>query len=134
MSFRDARAVEFEQQLKRVFDRIDSVLEARYGRLYSLHPARPERGSTGNPEMDGLFNIGAAFSPGFASLHGPGYLVEVRMATLDHVPPDVQEQMEREVADMLRRWLPEAFPGRELRVDRDGHSFKIYGDLSLGVL
>lgn len=132
MSFRDARVQEFEQGLKRVFDRIDHELEARYGHQYSLHPARPPSGSTGNPQMDGLFNIGAAFTAGFGSEFGPGYVVDVRMTTLDHIPADVQEAMEREVVDLLRQWLPEEFPGRELRVERDGHGFKIVGDLKIG--
>lgn len=134
MSFRDARVTAFEARLKTVFDRIDADLEARYGNRYPLHPARPAEGRTGNPEMDGLFNVGAAFSAGYGSQHGPGYVVNVRMVTLREVPPEVQEQMEREVAEHLRRLLPEAFPGRILHVDRDGHVFKIHGDLSLGEL
>jgi hypothetical protein len=32
---------------------------------------------------------------------------------------------------MLRAGLPEAFPGRELSVERDGPVFKIFGDLSI---
>jgi hypothetical protein len=28
--------------------------------------------------------------------------------------------------------LPEAFPGQELKVEKDGSIYKIYGDLSLG--
>lgn len=134
MSFRDARALAFEAGLKRVFDRIDEALEARHGARYSLHPARPAHGTTGNPQMDGLFNVGAAFSAGFGSVHGPGYIVDVRMSTLQHIPPEVQEKMEEEVVEMLRAWLPEEFPGRTLHVDRDGHTFKIHGDLSLGAL
>lgn len=134
MSFRGARALAFEEGLKRVFDRIDHELEARHGKRYSLHPSRPAHGETGNPQMDGLFNVGAAFSAGFGSAHGPGYVVDVRMVTLQHVPPAVQEQMEQEVVEMLRTWLPEEFPGRVLHVDRDGHLFKIHGDLSLGAL
>ena len=132
MSFRDSRTTAFEAGLKRVFDRIDDELESRYGDRYPLHPARPAGGQTGNPEMDGLFNIGAAFSAGYGSEYGPGYLVNVRMVTLRAVPPKVQEQMEEEVAAQLRRLLPEIFPGRTLHVDRDGHVFKIHGDLSLG--
>ncbi|HMP76177.1 MAG TPA: hypothetical protein PKE12_07775 [Kiritimatiellia bacterium] len=132
MSFRDPRTRAFEAGLKRVFDRIDHELEIRHGDRYRLHPSRPATGETGNPEMDGLFNVGAAFSAGFGSAHGPGYLVNVRMVTLQSVPPDVQEAMEDEVVALLRQWLPDEFPGRTLYVDRDGHVFKIHGDLSLG--
>ena len=53
------------------------------------------------------------------------------MVTLARVPADVQEQMENEVAVMLRERLPSIFPGRDLRVERDGHVFKITGDLSV---
>ena len=37
-------------------------------------------------------------------------------------------------AERLREDLPKAFPGTELRVDRDGGKYKIHGDLSLGKL
>ncbi len=134
MSFRDARARAFEAGLKRVFDRIDHELEARHGGRYRLHPSRPAHGETGNPQMDGLFNVGAAFSAGFGSEHGPGYVVDVRMITLESISPQVQEELEQEAVAMLREWLPEEFPGRTLHVDRDGHVFKIHGDLSLGSL
>ena len=36
-------------------DRIDDLLEERYGHRYSLHPARPKRHVTANREDDGLF-------------------------------------------------------------------------------
>ena len=53
---------EWERKLKRVFDDIDDYLEEKYGHLYTLHPARAERGETSNKEQDGLFNVGATFS------------------------------------------------------------------------
>lgn len=118
--------------MREVFARIDEDLEAKYGNRYPLHPSRPTSGSTASREQDGLFDIGAAFTPGFGSRHGRGYIVEVRMATLADVPPEVVEQIEREVVERLRAELPDAFPGRELRVERDGHRYKIVGDLSLG--
>lgn len=132
MSYRDPRVQAFETGLKRVFDRIDRELESRHGQRFILHPARPSDGMTGNPQMDGLFNIGAAFSAGYGSTHGPGYIVDVRMVTVEHVPPAVQEEWEAEVVELLRRWLPAEFPGRSLHIDRDGHVFKIHGDLHLG--
>ncbi len=118
--------------LKAVFDRIDAHLEQRYGQRYPLHPARPTHGATANREHDGLFDIGAAFSVGLGSAHGRGYVVEVRLATLANVPAAVRHQIEREVADWLREELPAAFPGRRLRVERDGPVYKIVGDLGLG--
>jgi hypothetical protein len=125
-------AVRFEKQLKRVFDRIDDHLEDRYGARYPLHPARARRGRTSNREDDGLFNVGAAFTAGFGSELGPGYVVEVRLATLADVPETVRKRIEKEVVVCLRKELPRAFPKRELKVKRDGPVYKIYGDLSLG--
>jgi len=128
---RHPKVIAWEENLKRVFDQIDHALEDKYGQQYQLHPSRPVRGATSNPEADGLFNVGASFTPGYGSASGRGYVVEVLMITLEFVPPEVQEQMENEVADMLRQSLPQYFPGRDLSVDRDGHVFKITGDLSV---
>lgn len=122
----------FERRIKEVFDRIDNELEEAYGTRFALHPARPAHRETGNPELDGLFNVGAAFSAGFGSQHGSGYVVEIRMATLDHVPPMIRKEIEQTVIGRLRDLLRGAFPGRHLAVKRDGLVFKITGDLSLG--
>ena len=123
--------MEWEDRLKSVFDQIDIELEERYGGRYPLHPARARRGTTANHESDGLFNIGAAFTPGFGSEHGKGYVVSVRMVTLASVPEDVRETIREAVADRLEVLLPEAFPERDLRVERDGEVYKIVGDLSV---
>ncbi|MDD2235958.1 MAG: hypothetical protein PHP44_12500 [Kiritimatiellae bacterium] len=130
MSFQSSRLQEWEKRLKRVFDEIDDVLEKQYGGDYPLHPSRAERGATSNREHDGLFNIGAAFSAGYGSEHGSGYVVEVGMSTLVGVEESVREQLEEEVIKLLREKLPDAFPGRELQVLRDGSVYKIVGDLS----
>ncbi|MBM4149270.1 MAG: hypothetical protein FJ224_09520 [Lentisphaerae bacterium] len=126
-------AVAWEKRLKKVFDEIDHEIEGRYTG-YSLHPSRARSGSTSNREHDGLFGVGAAFSAGFGSRHGRGYVVEVRFATPDAVPSDVRREIEDFVAGRLREKLPVAFPGRKLSVDRDGASYKIHGDLSLGTV
>ncbi len=122
---------EFERTLKRLFDRIDDELEDRWGSRYRLHPARPARGSAANKEHDGLFNVGASFSAGFGSDYGKGYVVEVRMVTLQSVPDDVEEEIESYVAQRIEQLVPEFFRARELRVVRENHAFKIVGDLSL---
>jgi hypothetical protein len=127
-------AVQFERKLKKVFDRIDDHLEEQYGDRYPLHPARAKRNATANKEDDGLFDVGAAFSAGFGSEYGRGYVVEVRMVTLADVPEDVRDKLEKEVVVCLRKELPKAFPKRELKVKRDGPVYKIYGDLSLGLV
>ena len=125
------RRAEWERRLGEVFARIDEDLEKAYGDRFDLHPARPPHGTTANRAHDGLFNIGAAFSAGYGSRHGRGYIVEVRMVTLDRVPDTVRGEIEEEVARRLAQELPRAFPGRRLQVERDGGVYKIFGDLSL---
>jgi len=123
--------MKWEETLKSVFDAIDAELEAGYGNDYPLHPSRPKRGVTANPEDDGLFNVGAAFSAGFGSKYGPGYVVEIRLATLNHVPEDVQAEIKEKVFQGLEKRLPQAFPGKELHVSEENGIIRIYGDLSL---
>jgi hypothetical protein len=96
-----------------------------------LHPSRPKHGTTSNPEADGLFNIGAAFSAGFGSKHGPGYVVEIRIATLQKVPQKICAEIKEKVFQGLEKRLPEAFPGKELHVSEENGIIRIYGDLSL---
>ncbi|MCX7933755.1 MAG: hypothetical protein N3A66_00675 [Planctomycetota bacterium] len=129
---RHPRALEWEAKLKAIFDRIDAELEERYGRLYPLHPARAARGETADPEADGLFDVGAAFSAGFGSQFGAGYVIQIRLATLEEVPEHVRESIRQEVKQMLEAALPEVFPGRKLQVVAEGEIFKIVGDLGLG--
>ncbi|MBU0677450.1 MAG: hypothetical protein KJ626_04970 [Verrucomicrobia bacterium] len=129
---RHPKVLAWEKDLKEVFDEIDDYIEDRYGATYPLRPLRPPRGTTSSKSHDGLFNVGAAFSAGYGSEKGRGYVVEVRFATLRHVPVDVREQVEEEVAVKLRELLPVKFPGQTMHVDRDGQVYKIWGDLSLG--
>jgi glycine/D-amino acid oxidase-like deaminating enzyme len=131
MSARHPVVLRWEEDLKKAFDEIDHALEARYGDQYPLRPSRPAQGTTANPEDDGLFNVGASFTPGYGSKLGRGYVINVHMSTWARVPADRQELIEEEVAALLRERLPALFPGRDLRVDRDGHVFKITGDLSI---
>jgi hypothetical protein len=122
---------EFDTKLKKIFDMIDDFLENNYGSRYSLHPNRQVRGVTANKASDGLFNVGASFSAGYGSVYGRGYVVDVDLATLEHVPEQVQRDIENEVADLLRGILAEYFPNQDIKVSRDGIVLKIYGDLVL---
>lgn len=122
----------WEKQLKQMMDEIDDYLEKKYGKMYPLHPARKKRGETSNKEHDGLFNIGSAFSPGFGSDKGKGYVVDIDMITLSHVPYDIVRKIESDVIKLIRKKLPEYFPDRDLKVEKDGNLIKIFGDLSLG--
>jgi hypothetical protein len=124
--------IEFDGRMKKLFDEVDDFIENLYGGMYTLHPMRPLRGETSNPEADGLFNIGAVFTPGFGSELGRGYLIDVSMSTLEKVDEDVRQEIYEAVADKVRELLPLHFPERELTVQRDGKNFKIQGDFNLG--
>lgn len=123
--------MKWEETLKNVFDTIDHELENEYGAKYILHPARPARGATANPEDDGLFNVGAAFSAGFGSKYGPGYVVEIRMSTLRNVPYEIRAEIKDKVSHCLKTRLSAAFPGKALHVSEENGVIRIHGDLSL---
>ncbi|MDC7218506.1 MAG: hypothetical protein PQJ59_01100 [Spirochaetales bacterium] len=128
------KSKEWDDNLRKMFDRIDDYLEDKYGGLYPLHPNRMKRGTTSNKSMDGLFNVGASYSSGFGSKYGKGYVIEIYLSTLAGVDPEVRLQIEGEVEGMVEKFLPEYFPGRNLDCEKDGHVLKIFGDLSLGAL
>jgi hypothetical protein len=126
------KTIEFDQRLKKLFDEVDAYIEDTYANAYPLHPARPARGQTANPQADGLFNIGADFTPGYGSQLGRGYLIDVTMATLEKVEDAVRQEIYHKAVDMVRQLLPAYFPGRDLSVQQDGNHCKIIGDFSLG--
>jgi hypothetical protein len=122
----------FTDSLDALFHEVDNELEDRWGNRFPLHPNRPLRGVTNNPEMDGLFEIAPDFTAGLGSEQGRGYIVSVRVATLETVPPEQFEALMEASALLVREKLPRFFPGRRLEVVRDGKRFKITGDFSLG--
>lgn len=122
----------WDDRLKELFDRIDAELEERYHGAWALRRNRPALGETTNPEADGLFNIGAVFTPGYGSAYGRGYLVDITLATAEEPGAQKRREIEEQVAALLERLLPEYFPDRELTLSRDGSMYKIHGDLSLG--
>ena len=134
MSESKTKLERWEDRLKQIFDEINDELEAEYGNRGRRHPNRPPHGTTCNREDDGLFDLGAAFTVGIGSQHGPGYVVQARIATLDNVPPEIQQKFEAEVVRRLKEKIPAIFPQAKLHVDRDGPVYKIHGDLSLGSL
>ena len=73
----------------------------------------------------------APVAGGFGSRFGPGYVVDIRISTLQHVPNALKEELRDKVLDWLREKLPAAFPENELLVDKEGRHLRIYGDLSL---
>ena len=126
------KMVEFDERMKKLFDEVDDFIEDLYGDKYPLHPMRPARGETANPEADGLFNIGANFTPGYASELGQGYLIDMSMSTLEKVDENVRREIYKTAVDKIKELLPIYFPERVLTVRRDGNHFKIQGDFSLG--
>jgi hypothetical protein len=74
--------------------------------------------------MDGLFEVAPDFTPGFGSERGRGYVVSLRVATQEQVPPErIRDFMEEAAAEIQKR-LPRFFPGRRLEVVRDGRVLK----------
>lgn len=123
---------ELDDNMRLACQRVDQILEDRYGKLYDLHPNRPSRGETSNPAMDGLFNVGTSFTAGYGSVYGRGYAFQVEIATLEQVPLDVRETILTEAVHLLEAELVLIFPHRSLEVVREGRSYKIVGDFSLG--
>jgi hypothetical protein len=128
---RHGKAIEWELRLKRVFDEIDTVLEQEFDHRFKLHPVRSAHGSTSNREQDGLFNVGASYSTGLGSRFGAGYVVDIRLSTLQHIPRVVKKELRDRVQAMLIERLPSAFPGKEMHVDKEHQHLRIHGDLSL---
>ena len=122
----------WESTLKKAMDDLDDFLEDKYGGKLKLHPARSQRGKTGNKSHDGLFDIVASFSLGPGSELGRGYVVDVDLATLEKVTPELKKEIEEAAIKKLQELLPKYFPGKDLTVDRDGAMLKVHGDLSLG--
>ena len=123
---------DFDDRMKKLFDEVDHYLEGIYGGRYPLHPARPGHGETANPEADGLFNIGANFTPGHRSELGRGYIIDVSIATLEKIDENARMEIYEAATEKVKELLPQYFPERELAVRRDGNHFKIQGDFSLG--
>lgn len=128
---RGARVEAMEARLHAALERVDAELERRHGDRYGLHPARQPHGTAARRQYDGLFEVTAGFSAGYGSMHGPGYAVNLRVVTLEHVPPEAREAFEAEAVGLLEAELKAAFPARELEIVRDVHGLKIVGDLKL---
>ena len=124
----------FEKRMKELFDEVDHYIEDLYCGKYHLHPVRPARGETSNPEADGLFNLGARFTPGFRSKLGRGYIIDVKIATLDKIDDIKRREIHTSVAKKVEELLPVYFPERKLVVRRDVYNYKIQGDFCLGLI
>ena len=121
----------FEARLRDLLYDVDHLLEARHPELYPRHPNRPAQGETASPQYDGLFAVSGAFSAGIGSEHGPGYVLEIRIATLASVSAETKRRIQDEAVLEIRKRFPKFFPARRLDVVRDGDLLKVVGDLGV---
>lgn len=126
------RQEELEDRLAQLCRDLDNHLEDIYGTHYSRHPNRPERGMAANPAFDGLFATSCAFTLGYGSKSGRGYVVNVEIRTLDTVSEYERNKIFAEAFSYVTSLLPKAFPERELRIIQENNIMKIVGDFSLG--
>ena len=123
---------ELENELARLCANLDNYLEDKYGKKYRIHPNRLKRGAGSNPRFDGLFSTSIAFSLGYGSKTGRGYIVEVDIRTLDKVAEEDKKEINEEAFNYIKRNLKLCLPERELDIVKDGSVMKIVGDFSLG--
>ena len=128
------KMIQFDNQMKAMLDAVDNYIEDKYGDLYPLHPVRPKRNETANPQADGLFSVRADFTPGYGSDLGRGYILKVEMKTLAEIPDDVRQTIFTDAVEKFKELLPVYFPDRELEIKQDKEFFKIVGDFSLGIV
>ena len=126
--------IKWEIKLKDLVDELDDHLENLYGSKYNLHPTRPTQGETSNKAHDGLFDIVASFSMGLGSELGRGYVIDIHMSTLENVPDTIRDEINTAALEILQKRLPEHFPGKDLKVSKDGNIIKLHGNLNLGEL
>ena len=127
----DPKQEKLELRLAEMSRELDEYLENEFGQMFRLHPSRPEHGSGANPAYDGLFSTTVAFTLGYGSQYGRGYLVNVDIRTLDYVNSDAKEKILNEAYLFIQTKLPEVFPERKLTIVREKNLLKIIGDFSL---
>lgn len=123
---------ELENELANLCRNLDNYLEDKYGQKYRIHPNRLKRGAGSNPRFDGLFSTSIAFSLGYGSKSGRGYIVEVDIRTLDRVTEEDRKKILEDAFDYIKDNLKIYLPERELDIVKDGEIMKIVGDFSLG--
>ncbi len=125
--------VTLEKRLREMLDTLDNYLEDTYGDMFSLNPNRLPRGEASSTLYDGLFSTSTKFTLGYGSESGRGYSVVIDISTLDKVDTKTKDTIEADAAGKLSELLHTYFPERDLQVVHDGNSYKIVGDLSLGI-
>jgi hypothetical protein len=128
---RHQRVEEWESKLNDLLKQVDSVLEEKFGSQLPLHPARAARDTTANPQLDGLFRVNASFTAGFGSKLGKGYVIQIDTVTLESLPAEIRRTIEQHAVELIHKGLVHVFPGKDLKLKRDGPVWKIVGDLTL---
>ncbi len=123
---------ELEKKLATLCSNLDNHLEDLYGQKYRIHPNRLKRGAGSNPRFDGLFSTSIAFSLGYGSKSGRGYIIEVDIRTLDKIAEEDREKINNDAFNYIKENLKVYLPERELSIVKDGQIMKIVGDFSLG--
>ncbi len=123
---------ELEKKMSLLCQMLDNHLEDIYGDHYSLHPNRMKRGQGSNPSFDGLFSTSLAFTLGYGSKYGRGYVVNIEIRTLERVSQYEIAKINAEAFTFISQNLKEAIPEHELDIVHDGNLMKIVGDFSLG--
>lgn len=128
----DPRQEKLEAGFAALCIELDNYLEDAYEGVFNRHPNRPGRGSGANPSFDGTFSTTAAFTLGYGSEHGRGYLINIEVRTLDIVSSDQMEEIKNRAYVFAKTKLPVLFPDRKLELVLDRGLLKIIGDFSLG--
>ncbi len=132
MSGQHPKSEAWDRALQTAVEAVDREMERRHGQRFKLGWNRAASGTTANPQMDGIFNIGVKFTLGYGSLYGRGYLLDVQLSTSELPSPALRAQWEKEAAELMQHQLAQIFPERNLKLERDGRNYKITGDFSLG--
>lgn len=91
-----------------------------------------KRGKGSNPSFDGLFSTSLAFTLGYGSKYGRGYVVNIDVRTLERVSQYDMAKINGEAFSFISRNLKDVIPEHKLEVVQDGNVMKIVGDFSLG--
>ena len=121
-----------EEKMAQMCQALDNHLEDIYGDHYRLHPNRLRRGKGSNPSFDGLFSTSLAFTLGYGSEYGRGYVVNVEIRTLDKVSQYDSMKIQAEAFSFISRNLKKFIPDQDLKIVQDGNLMKVIGDFSLG--
>ena len=123
---------ELEKKLSLLCQALDNHLEDKYGEHYHIHPNRLKRGQGANPSFDGLFSTSLAFTLGYGSKYGRGYVVNVEIRTLDKVSQYEQATIRGTAFSFISQNLKKYLPEHDLQIVQDGNVMKVIGDFSLG--